>query len=226
MLNFAAGELLLIDKPLGWTSFDVVSKIRNALNPLRIKIGHAGTLDPLATGLLIICTGKLTKSIEQYQAQVKTYTGTFVLGATRPSYDKETEIDAVYPTDLLNEAQILAVKQQFIGTIMQKPPMYSALKTAGKRAYQKARQGEEVTLAPREISINSFELNRIDLPEIDFKIICSKGTYIRSIVHDYGRVLNNGAYLSALKRTHIGDFCLKDAWSLPDFLQSIQTQAS
>lgn len=216
--KFAEGELLLINKPYKWTSFDVVGKIRNSLKPQKLKVGHAGTLDPLATGLLIVCTGKLTKQIDTFQAQEKEYTGTLVLGATTPSYDLETEIDETFDISAITKEQILANTAQFTGDISQYPPAHSAVKVNGERLYVKARLGEEVELKKRFVTVNEFEITRIELPEIDFRIVCSKGTYIRSLVSDFGKALNNGAHLSKLTRTRSGDFLLKDALELPDFI--------
>ena len=174
--EFAEGQLLLVNKPYKWTSFDVVGKIRNAFNPLKLKVGHAGTLDPLATGLLIVCTGKMTKQIDTFQAEEKEYTGTFTLGATTPTYDLESEPEQKFATEHLTEAQIKQACQQFIGDIQQYPPAHSAVKIDGERLYEKARRGEEVELRPRSISISEFEITRIGLPEVDFKVVCSKGT--------------------------------------------------
>jgi tRNA pseudouridine55 synthase len=222
--NFAEGELLLINKPYQWTSFDVVGKIRNSLKPLKLKVGHAGTLDPLATGLLIICTGKLTKQIDTYQAEEKEYTGTLVLGATTPSYDMETEVDATFDISGITKEQINEASKQFIGDISQYPPAHSAVKVNGERLYVKARLGEEVELKKRFVTINGFEITRIDLPEVDFRVVCSKGTYIRSLVSDFGKALNNGAYLSKLTRTRSGNFLLENAFELKDFITYIRSK--
>ncbi|MES2827260.1 MAG: tRNA pseudouridine(55) synthase TruB [Bacteroidota bacterium] len=216
--NFAEGELLLINKPYKWTSFDVVGKIRNSLKPLKLKVGHAGTLDPLATGLLIICTGKLTKQIDSFQAEEKEYTGTMILGATTPSYDMETVVDQEFSMEGLSETVIKQATAPFIGDIQQYPPAHSAVKINGERLYVKARRGEEQELRLRSVTVSAFEITRIDLPEIDFKIICSKGTYIRSLVSDFGKHLNNGAYLSKLIRTRSGKFLLKDAYEVADLV--------
>ena len=216
--NFAEGELLLINKPYQWTSFDVVGKIRNSLKPAKLKVGHAGTLDPLATGLLIICTGKLTKQIDTFQAEEKEYTGTLVLGATTPSYDMETEVNASFDISGITKEQILAATAQFKGDISQYPPAHSAVKVNGERLYVKARLGEEVELKKRFVTVNEFEITKISLPEVDFRIVCSKGTYIRSLVSDFGKALNNGAYLSKLTRTRSGNFLLSNAFELPDFI--------
>ena len=219
------GQVLLIDKPLEWTSFQVVNKLRWVIKKQfklkKIKVGHAGTLDPLATGLLIICTGAFTKKIETYQAQEKEYTGTFTLGATTPSYDMETEIDQHYPTEHLSEEIIKKTTENFIGEIEQKPPIFSAVKKDGKRLYELARAGETTEIKPRTITITQFEITNIQLPEVDFRVVCSKGTYIRSLANDFGIALNSGAYLSKLRRTQIGDFSVKDALSIDDFLNQL-----
>ncbi|RYG07423.1 MAG: tRNA pseudouridine(55) synthase TruB [Chitinophagaceae bacterium] len=220
--DFAAGELLLINKPLKWTSFDVVGKIRNSLKPLKLKVGHAGTLDPLATGLLIICTGKLTKQIDTFQAEDKEYTGTMVLGATTPSFDLETEIDQTFPIDHITEEAIYNAVAPFIGDIEQYPPAHSAVKVNGERLYVKARLGEEVELRKRFVHVSAFEITRIELPEIDFRIACTKGTYIRSLVSDFGKQLNNGAHLSKLTRTRSGDFLLENAFEVADLVQYLR----
>lgn len=220
--NFAEGELLLVNKPYKWTSFDVVSKIRNAFKPLKLKVGHAGTLDPLATGLLVICTGKMTKQIDSYQAQEKEYTGTLVLGATRPSYDLETEVDQTFSTESITEDQLHAACKIFIGDIKQYPPAHSAVKVGGERLYEKARRGEEVELRIREVNISEFELTRIELPEVDFRVTCSKGTYIRSLVNDFGKELNNGAYLSGLRRTRSGELKIDEAYEVMELVKHIR----
>ena len=222
--DFAAGEMLLINKPYQWTSFDVVGKIRNSLKPHKLKVGHAGTLDPLATGLLIICTGKLTKQIDTFQAQEKEYTGTLVLGATTPSYDLETEVDSTFDITQITEEQIYAATEQFTGDISQYPPAHSAVKVNGERLYVKARLGEEVELKKRFVTVSEFEITRIALPEVDFRIVCSKGTYIRSLVSDFGKALSNGAYLSKLTRTRSGDFLLSNAFELKDFIAYLRTK--
>jgi len=222
--DFAAGELLLVDKPVGWTSFDVVGKLRNSFKPLKLKVGHAGTLDPLATGLLIICTGKMTKQIDTFQAEEKEYTGTMILGATTPSYDMETEPDLQFDTSHITEEQIKAACQQFTGDIQQYPPAHSAIKIDGERLYEKARRGEEVELRLRSVTISEFEITRIELPEIDFTVVCSKGTYIRSLVHDFGKALNSGAYLSKLRRTRSGNYRVADAWEVMELVGIIREQ--
>lgn len=224
------GQVLLIDKPLGWSSFQVVNKlrwlIRKHYNIKKIKVGHAGTLDPLATGLLIICTGKETKNINTYQAQEKEYTGTITLGATTPSYDLETEIDQTYSTDHLNEELLHKTTEQFTGEIQQKPPIFSAIKKDGKRLYELARAGETTEIKSRTVTVHEFELTRISLPEVDFRISCSKGTYIRSMAHDYGQALNNGGHLSALRRTAIGSFKVERALSIEQFEEVLSNSQS
>jgi len=203
------GRVLLINKPIGWTSFDVVNKLRYKLKTK--KIGHAGTLDPLATGLLILCTGKMTKRIDEYQAQEKEYTGTFTLGQTTPSYDLETEPSPAVDMAHLVDDDILKSTQSFLGTIQQMPPVHSAIRIGGKRAYEYARAGKEVELKHREITIREFEITKIEKPVVSFRVVCSKGTYIRSLANDVGKVLGVGAYLSSLCRTRIGEFKLEDA---------------
>lgn len=222
--NFAQGELLLINKPYKWTSFDVVGKIRNSLKPLKLKVGHAGTLDPLATGLLIICTGKLTKQIDTFQAEEKEYTGTMILGATTPSFDMETAIDNEFSIEGISEDAIYAATAPFKGDITQYPPAHSAVKVNGERLYVKARLGEEVELRQRFVTVSEFEITRIALPEIDFRIVCSKGTYIRSLVSDFGKQLNNGAYLSKLTRTRSGNFLLANAFEVADLVQYLRSK--
>ena len=223
--DFNNGQVLLLDKPLEWTSFQVVNKvrwhIRKQFNLKKIKVGHAGTLDPLATGLLIICTGKETKNIEIYQGQIKEYTGTFTIGATTPSYDLETEIDTTYPTEHITEELIHQTTQQFIGKIQQKPPIFSAIKKDGKRLYELARAGQSTEIASREIEITEFEITKIDFPKVDFRVVCSKGTYIRSLAHDFGVALNSGAHLSVLRRTKIGAFSVDNALDIDGFISSL-----
>ena len=216
------GQVLLIDKPLKWSSFQAVNKLKYVLKhefnlPKKFKIGHAGTLDPLATGLLIICTGKFTKTISEIQGQTKEYTGTFTVGATTPSYDLETEVDATFPTEHITDQLIQETTKQFLGEIDQKPPVFSAIKKDGKRLYEHARAGEEVEISSRKTTIYEFEITRIALPEIDFKVQCSKGTYIRSLAFDFGKALKSGAYLSALRRTKIGDYDVEKALTPEDF---------
>ena len=212
--DFEAGEVLLLDKPLTWTSFDVVRKVKNAL---RIKkIGHAGTLDPLATGLLILCTGRKTKEIDLIQAQEKEYAGTFRLGETTPSFDLETAVDLVRPYAHLSADEILAATLPFVGTIEQTPPLFSAVKIDGKRAYELARQGVPAEIKSKTVEIKTYELTRIALPEVDFRVVCSKGTYIRSLARDLGAALGCGAHLTRLVRTRIGEYRVEDAFSLAD----------
>lgn len=223
--KFTEGEILLIDKPLNWTSFDAVNKLRweitHKAGVKKLKVGHSGTLDPLATGLIIICTGKSTKLIDSIQAQEKEYTGSMVLGATRPSYDMETEIDAYFPTDHITEASILDAAKEFIGEIDQIPPLFSAIKKDGKRLYEHARAGREMVPEPRRINIMEFEITAIELPRVDFRVKCSKGTYIRSLAYDMGLKLGSGAYLSALRRTKIGDYSVDDARTIIGLVEEI-----
>ena len=224
--DFLNGQVLLIDKPLEWTSFQAVNKIRwhikKKFGLKKIKVGHAGTLDPLATGLLIICTGKETKNIATYQGLKKEYTGTFTLGSTTPSYDLETAIEKTYPTEHITEEMLTKATLNFIGEINQKPPLFSAIKKDGKRMYELARKGETVEIESRKISISEFKLTTIKIPSIDFKVICSKGTYIRSLANDFGKVLNSGAHLSALRRTKIGEFSVEDALSISQFVEELE----
>lgn len=220
------GQILLIDKPLKWSSFQAVNKLKYLLKhqfnlPKKFKIGHAGTLDPLATGLLIICTGKFTKTISEIQAQAKEYTGTFIVGATTPSYDLETKVDATFPTEHITKELIQETTQHFLGEIDQKPPLFSAIKKDGKRLYEHARAGEEIEIETRKTTIYEFEITRIALPEIDFRVQCSKGTYIRSLAFDFGKALHSGAYLSALRRTKIGDYDVEEAVTPEDFERGI-----
>jgi len=226
--EYKNGQVLLIDKPLQWTSFQVVNKlrwlIRKNFGIKKIKVGHAGTLDPLATGLLIICTGKFTKKIEEYQGQEKEYIGTITLGATTPSYDLETEIDQTFATSHITETHIHEATHQFIGEISQYPPVFSALKKDGKRLYEYARKGDKVEISPRKITISVFEITRIAMPEVDFRVVCSKGTYIRSLAHDFGKALDNGAHLSALRRTKIGSLNVKDAMSIQSFEEMLSSK--
>ncbi len=226
--DFKAGQVLLIDKPLNWTSFQVVNKlrwsIRNAFNIKKIKVGHAGTLDPLATGLLVICTGKMTKQINTFQAQIKEYTGTIVLGSTTPSYDLETEIDKTFSTAHITEAQIKETTKQFIGDIEQYPPIFSAIKKEGKRLYEFARAGETVEIKPRTIHIAEFEITNIEGLEVQFRVVCSKGTYIRSLAYDFGKALQSGGHLSGLRRTKIGDFKVSNALSVNNFIDRLPSE--
>lgn len=218
-IAFEEGKVILIDKPLHWTSFDVVRKIRGAI---RIKkVGHAGTLDPLATGLLILCTGKFTKKINEYMAQVKEYTGSFTLGAVTPTYDLESHPEKFKDINGITEKIIFNTTTKFLGEIDQVPPIYSAIKKKGTPLYELARRGEEVELQPRKIYIHSFEITGIQLPLVEFKIVCSTGTYIRSIAHDFGAALGCGAYLSSLRRTAIGDFKVEVAETVESFLQTL-----
>jgi tRNA pseudouridine55 synthase len=221
------GQILLIDKPLNWSSFQAVNKLKYILKrkyelPKKFKIGHAGTLDPLATGLLIVCTGKFTKKITEIQGQAKEYTGTFTVGATTPSYDLETEINETFPTEHITEALIRETTKQFVGEIDQKPPVFSAIKKNGIRLYEHARAGEEVEILSRKITIHEFEITRIVLPEVDFRVKCSKGTYIRSLAFDFGKALQSGGYLSALRRTKIGDYSVENGIS-PEKFEKIIT---
>lgn len=220
--DFTEGQLLLVNKPYNWTSFDVVGKLRNAFKPLKLKVGHAGTLDPLATGLLIICTGKMTKQIDTFQAQEKEYTGTLILGETTPSYDMETDADQKFDISDITEDQIRDACQQFIGDIQQYPPAHSAIKIDGERLYEKARRGEDVELRLRSVTISEFEITGIALPEVNFRVVCSKGTYIRSLVNDFGKALNNGAYLSKLRRTRSGDYKIEDAREVMELVTIIR----
>jgi len=216
------GEVFLVNKPYQWTSFDAVRKIRNALGIK--KVGHAGTLDPLATGLLIICAGKMTKSIDSFQAQEKEYTGTFVLGKTTESFDLEREVIEVADPSHLSEEEITAAVEQLAGDILQIPPAHSAIKKEGKRVYESARKGIEVLLDPRPVTVSVFEITRFDLPEIHFRIVCSKGTYIRSLARDLGELLRVGAYMSALTRTRIGSFKLEDATDVEELAEKIKAR--
>jgi tRNA pseudouridine55 synthase len=232
--DYLSGQVLLIDKPLDWTSFQVVNKLRweikQAFKIKKIKVGHAGTLDPLATGLLIICTGKMTKQIDSFQAQVKEYTGTITLGSTTPSFDLETEINETFSVQHISEALIEETTKHFIGNIQQFPPIFSALKKDGKRLYEFARAGESVSIKARSVSISEFEITNIETSNsqsacsinVDFRVVCSKGTYIRSLANDFGKALNSGAHLSALKRTKIGAFNVADAISIDGFIASLK----
>lgn len=226
--KFKTGQTLLFDKPLNWTSFDVVNKIRwnirKTYNIKKIKVGHAGTLDPKATGLLIICTGKNTKKINGFMGLEKEYTGTFTLGATTPSHDLETEVNETFSIDHLSEEKIKENVKKFIGEIEQIPPVFSALKKDGKRLYEYARNQEEVKIEPRKVVISEFEITNIDLPKVDFRVVCSKGTYIRSLADDFGKALENGAYLSTLRRTKIGKFSVEDAMSVDAFTQQLSEE--
>jgi tRNA pseudouridine55 synthase len=226
--DYLDGQVLLIDKPLEWTSFQAVNKIRwhikKKFGLKKIKVGHAGTLDPLATGLLILCVGKETKNISTYQGQIKEYTGTFTLGATTPSYDLETEVDHSFPTGHITPELLKKTTQQFIGEIDQKPPIFSAIKKDGKRLYEIARKGQTTEIASRKVTITEFELTKINLPEVEFRVVCSKGTYIRSLAHDFGQALQSGAHLSALRRTKIGDFQVSEAKSIEQFIADLELE--
>ncbi len=219
--EFLSGQILLIDKPFGWTSFDVVRKVKNLIRTKyslkKIKVGHAGTLDPLASGLLIVCTGKFTKRISEIQAQEKTYTGTITLGGATPSYDLETEVDKSYETSHLTKGLIKEATKEFIGEIDQKPPIYSALKRGGERLYEKARRGEKIEIESRKTSVSKFEISSIENLNVHFEIKCSKGTYIRSIANDFGAALNSGGYLTKLCRTAIGDHQLSEGFDIESF---------
>jgi len=224
--DYLNGQIILIDKPLHWTSFQAVNKMKYALInkaglPKKFKIGHAGTLDPLASGLLLVCTGKFTKRISELQGQAKEYTGTFYIGATTPSYDLETEIDATFDTSHIDEVLIHETVKKFLGEIDQKPPIFSAIKKDGIRLYEHARSGETVEIASRKTTIHEFEITRIALPEIDFRVVCSKGTYIRSLAYDFGQKLNSGSHLTALRRTKIGGFNVQNAIDITLFEQSL-----
>ncbi|WP_434037448.1 tRNA pseudouridine(55) synthase TruB [Formosa sp. 4Alg 33] len=224
--DYQAGQILLIDKPLHWTSFQAVNKlrweIRQAFNIKKIKVGHAGTLDPLATGLLVICTGKMTKQIDTFQGQIKEYTGTIVLGGTTPSFDLETEINETFPTAHITPELIHETTTQFIGDIEQYPPVFSAIKKDGKRLYEFARAGEDVEIKPRTIHIAAFEITNIIENNVEFRVVCSKGTYIRSLANDFGKALGSGGHLSVLRRTKIGDFNVDNALSPEQFIEQLK----
>lgn len=223
---FLAGQLLLIDKPLEWTSFQVVNKIRWAIRKTygikKIKVGHAGTLDPLATGLMLICTGKMTKQIEQFMGMDKAYAGTMCLGATTPSYDLETEVSKSKPVHHISEDMLERTCTHFLGNIQQKPPLHSAIKKDGKRLYTLARAGETTEIPTREITISAFDLTTVKLPDVSFSVSCSKGTYIRSLAHDFGQALGCGAHLTSLRRTAIGTYSLSNSLTLDDFLNTLE----
>ena len=224
-LDFQTGEMILIDKELNWTSFDVVSKLRNSikkkLNIKKIKVGHAGTLDPLATGLLIICTGKMTKRINEFSGLNKTYVGKMTIGSTTPSYDLETKPNVYYPTEHINKNLIIETAKKFVGKIDQKPPVFSAVKKDGVRLYKLARKGVKVEVEKREIIIHDFLISSINFPEVEFSLTCSKGTYIRSLAHDFGKELGSGAHLSELRRTSIGDYTVDKSLKLMEFIRNI-----
>ena len=223
--DFKNGQVLLINKPLNWTSFQVVNKIRwlikNKFGIKKIKVGHAGTLDPLATGLLIICTGKMTKKISSFQNQTKKYTGTFLIGSTTPSFDLETKPDNTFPVDHINKDLIINATKSFIGKIKQKPPIYSAIKKDGKRLYESARIGENIEINDRDIEILNFNISRINMPHIDFEVECSKGTYIRALANDFGKKLNSGATLYKLNRTKNGEYSVNKSISIEEFTENI-----
>ena len=226
--DYLNGQIILIDKPLHWTSFQAVNKMKHALInkaglPKKFKIGHAGTLDPLASGLLLVCTGKFTKRITELQGQAKEYTGTFFIGATTPSYDLETEIDQTFDISHINESLVHETVKQFLGEIDQKPPVFSAIKKDGIRLYEHARAGEFVEIASRKTTIHEFEITRISLPEVDFRVVCSKGTYIRSLAYDFGKAINSGSHLIALRRTKIGDYEVDKAIDITLFEQSLSS---
>ena len=224
--DYQNGQILLIDKPLHWSSFQAVNKLKYALInklglPKKFKIGHAGTLDPLATGLLLVCTGKFTKRITELQGQAKEYTGTFFIGATTPSYDLETEIDQTFPTEHIDENLIHETVKQFLGEIDQKPPIYSAIKKDGVRLYEHARAGEIIEIASRKTTIHEFEITKIALPLIDFRVVCSKGTYIRSLAYDFGKAMHSGSHLTVLRRTKIGDYDVNNGIDVVQFEASL-----
>ena len=224
--DFKAGAMLLVDKPQGWTSFDVVNKLRykikHKLGVKKIKVGHSGTLDPMATGLLLLCTGKFTKKLHELQGLSKEYTGTMRLGATTPSFDAESDVQQTFPTEHITAELIEEARQQFLGDIEQVPPMFSAIKVDGQPLYKKARKGETVEIEPRQVHIAAFEITRVELPEVDFRVSCSKGTYIRSLAHDFGKAVRSGAYLTALRRTKVGDYDIEDAWDLDRLVEYIE----
>jgi tRNA pseudouridine55 synthase len=228
--NFEQGEILLVNKPRKWTSFDVVNLVRNYIRKdlglRKLKIGHAGTLDPLASGLLILCTGRMTKQIEQFKEYDKEYTGTFTLGATTPSFDLEQEIDQHYPWEHVTRENILGAVKSMTGTYDQLPPIFSANKIKGKRAYEYARREQEVVMRPKRITISAFEIEELNLPEIHFRIVCSKGTYIRALARDLGTALNTGAHLTALCRTRVGPYLLKDAYDIEQIKKLLTTKES
>jgi tRNA pseudouridine55 synthase len=228
--QFEEGELLLIDKPLDWTSFDAVNFVRSflkrALNIKKLKVGHAGTLDPLATGLLLICTGKMTKKIQTLQDMDKIYTGTMLLGYSTPSYDMETEPDASFPTENLSQEELENARLSFLGEIEQVPPVFSAVKIDGKRAFLYARKNQDVTMKARKVNIFDFQIDPVKFPEIDFAVHCSKGTYIRSLIHDYGKTMQNGACLTKLRRTAIGSYSVENAMTIEQFREAVLHEIS
>ncbi len=227
--DFSEGCLLLVDKPMGWTSFDVVNKLRYSIRKLygkkKFKVGHAGTLDPMATGLLVICTGKWTKRLEELQGLSKSYTGTIRLGATTPSYDAETEIDEYFLTEHITAEKLEAALEKLRGDIAQVPPMFSAIKVDGQPLYKKARKGEMIEIKPRPVHIARFDVAKFSLPDLDFEVDCSKGTYIRSLAYDLGRLLHSGGHLTALRRTKVGDYDVADAWQVEDLKAHIEQLA-
>ncbi len=238
MFDFFSGEIIAVNKPLGFTSFQVVNKIKWACNKFirdnnvqkpdaksRLKVGHAGTLDPLATGLLLICTGKRTKEISSLQEMEKEYTGSFLLGATTPCYDLEKEVDCTYPVDHITEEMINETAKKFTGDQMQTPPVFSAVKIEGVRAYDLARKGEVFEIQPKKITIREFEITRIEFPQVFFRVVCTKGTYIRSLARDFGKSLNSGAHLTSLCRTRIGSYSSEKAWDLENFVNQLLKQA-
>ena len=229
MFHFEEGEVFLIDKPLDWTSFDAVNLIRAVIKRYhgirKLKVGHAGTLDPLATGLLIVCTGRMTKQIDNFQAQEKVYTGTMLLGQTTPSYDLESEPDAFYPTDGITEDMMEEARKAFLGDIMQRPPKFSAIKIQGKRAFEYARSDKEIALKERLVHIEDFKIDTTEFPVLKFEVKCSKGTYIRSLVNDFGKALGNGACMTSLRRTKIGDFSVENAYDLMELKKMIIDEA-
>jgi tRNA pseudouridine55 synthase len=230
MHDFKKGEVVLINKPVTWTSFDIVNSFRHFIRVKlalgKLKVGHAGTLDPLATGLLLICTGPFTKRIIEFTDYDKEYTGTIMLGATTASFDSEQPVDQIFPTEHITEELIIAAAKKQTGTIQQVPPIFSAVKIDGKHAYEYARKDRELIMPPKEITISEFEITRIALPEVDFRIVCSKGTYIRSIARDFGEDLGSGAYITSLCRTRIGPFYLKDAWELNKLKETLLAEKS
>ncbi len=229
-MDFPKGAMFLIDKPLKWTSFDVVNKLRyrlrHYLQVKKFKVGHCGTLDPLATGLLILCCGKATKGIEELTGFNKVYTGTITLGGTTPSYDLETEVDQTFETAHINPELIEKTSTQFIGDIQQLPPIFSAIKVDGERLYKKARKGEYVEIQPRTIHISDFKISAIEMPKLSFEVACSKGTYIRSLAFDFGKALDSGGHLSSLVRTKIGDYSLENAWNLEELIEVLENASS
>jgi tRNA pseudouridine55 synthase len=224
MIDYIEGHTLLINKPLRWTSFDVVKKIRNtlrtALNIKKIKVGHAGTLDPLADGLLIVCTGKFTKRINEFQAQEKEYTAEFTLGATTPSFDLETEVNETFDYNHITQDMLKTTAESLTGNILQTPPIYSAIKQDGKRLYEHARKGEDVKIKERMVHVSKFEIIKVEMPKVHVRIVCSKGTYIRSLAQTFGKNINSGAHLSQLTRTRIGKFELSQAIDIQEFIDS------